>query len=372
MNIFDALLDKFKLESTREIENSQVEHQKPENSINGTTLPITIKRYWISCKPDHRLRNYREPSYDEMAEFAKADVLSCFEKPRNNESLSDFHLGKIGVTNWYNFFDVLFYSGYLRKATISESLNSCTLKELKILADSIGVKKSGKKSDLVERICAVFSENDLNKIIPEDLFIISEKGKEYLNAQEDLVLLSTHAIFDVSLSEFNDKRFIGNRKRNFYDTMFQVLNEQKYFYEINKNYLALTVVCFRIYDIMVEEFECTEHNVPIDILLTNYIEYLYLCTCLPSEARNLVEDISVYDVSHISLPTIKTNLAKFQDYKSLINFNVIFANKPPSFMTKKEFINMINEIFDTPLFDCSKWNKILQNNFKKYMFLFKK
>lgn len=330
-----------------------------------------IKKFWESHGNNYAIRNYRSPSYKEIMEYATADILSCFEKPRNNESFSDFRLSRLNITNWYRFFEKLLSLGYIREADASETLGSYTLKELKIIADSIGIKKSGKKSELIERICNSLSKKELIQITQdENLFIISEKGKNYLSYHSDLALLSFHSAFDVSIAEFNDKRFVGGRKRNFYDTMFQVLNEQKFFYQRHENFNTVSIICLRIYEIMVEEFERSEHNVPIDVMLTNYMECLYLHICFPWEAQEIADGGSLYNISCISLPTIKPSLEKFQDYKSLINFNAVFYNKPPGFMTKDNFIDMINEFFDTPMFDYSKWNNLLQSNFKKYMKLF--
>lgn len=340
------------------------------NVNNEKNLTLSINAYWKTHQPDHAAINYRSASASEMREYARSDVISCFKKPRNSEGLSDFHMGQIGITNWYSFFKEIYQEGYIRKATPEETLVSYALKELKIIAESIGVKKSGKKAEIVDRLCNSLSVEELKEIAQEkNLFIISKKGQEYLSYQGDLAQLRTHAIYDVSLAEFNDKRYIGNRKRNFYDTMFQVLSEQKNFYHINNNYSSMSVVCNRIYDIMLEEFERTEHHVPIDVMLLNYMEALYLHICFSWEIRNMKDGI-ICDIHYISLPTIKPSLSKFGDYKSLINYNAVFANKPPGFMTKDNFIDMINEFFDAPMFDYSKWNNLLQSNFKKYMKLF--
>lgn len=370
MSIFEKVLDAFRLEN---IEEKRGRLQERFSSSDEETFnPISVKKFWEIHDLSHENRLYRRPSFSEMQEYAKADVISFFEKPRSNEKPSDFHLSQIGVTNWYRFFEELFKTGYIRKATPEETFNAYTLKDLKIIAESIGAKKSGKKAELIDRLCSSLSDKELNEIVQEEnLFVTSKKGQKYLAYQRDLAELRTHSIYDVSLAEFNDKRYIGDKKRNFYDTMFQVLNEQKYFYSKNKNYTALSIICLRIYDIMMEEFERTDNNVPIDVMMTNYIEYLYLYICFPWEAYRLIEtqtlyEEMIYEPSYVSLPNIKTNLIKFENYKTLINFNVVFTNKPPGFMTKKDFISMIDDFFESPMFDYSKWNAIIQNNFRKY------
>lgn len=166
-----------------------------------------------------------------------------------------------------------------------------------------------------------------------------------------------------------DNRFIQGRKREFYDTMFQSLSNQKSYYSSIKNYGAMSITCLHIYEIMSEEYRKTEHNVPIDVLLLNYIEHLYIDTCFTWEAKHLSEGI-VPHVDCIYMPRIKADLSDFFEYKGIINFNVVFANKPPSFLKKEDFISFINSFFETSIFDYTKWDNLLRNNFKEYTKLF--
>ncbi len=329
-----------------------------------------IKKYWETSACGVELFPCRNPGLHELNEYAKADVLSCFMKPRTNEKLSDFRLSQLEITNWHIFFNELLHDGYIRYANSKEILSSYLLKDLKIIADSLGVKKSGRKAELVQRICESISKNELDDMLSGEIrFIIDEKGKEYLKINNDLAMLRAHTILDVSLSEFMDNRFIQGRKRNFYDTMFQALSNQKRYYSFIKNYSAMSLTCLHIYEIMSEEYRKTEHSVPIDVLLLNCIEHLYIDTCLPWQAKHLSEGI-VPHVDCIFMPRIKTDLSDFYEYKELINFNVVFANKPPSFLKKEDFISFVNNFFETSIFDYSKWDELLRNNFKKYLKLF--
>lgn len=372
MKWIEKLLDTLKLDdtNTKVSEFSQNTCQIPFARNNEKEFLRTIKKYWETSDYNSQLINYRHPTLSELKEYAKADVLSCFTKSRTNEKLSDFRLSQLEITNWHIFFNELLHDKYIRYANSKEILSSYLLKDLKIIADSLGVKKSGRKADLVQRIYESVSENELDDILSDEiLFIIDEKGKDYLKINNDLAMLRPHASLGISLSEFIDNRFIQGRKRNFYDTMFQALSNQKRYYGNIKNYGMMSMVCLHIYDIMFEEYEHTEHNVPIDVLLLNYIEHLYLQTCLIYEAKSLSEGIMPYanNITYMSMPRIKTNLTKFSEYKKLLNFKAVFANKPPSFLTKGEFIKYIEEYFCSSMFDYSKWDDILRSRFSKYV-----
>lgn len=343
-------------------------------SENTQDLLHSIKKYWDvnCCNNQFANYDYRSATMDELRDYAKADILSCFVKPRNNDSFSDFRLSQIGVTNWYVFFDELFTDGYIRHTDSKETLSSYTVKDLKIVADSIGIKKTGKKAELIQRVCESISITELEEILENNyLFIISEKGKHYLSTQDDLVMLRSHITSGVSLPEFIDNRFVKGIKRNFYNTMFRALCDQKNFYYSNKNFSMMSIVCLHIYDIMFEEWKQTSHNVPIDILLENYMTYLYLCTCLINETTSLSQGLISYTcIEHILMPRINASLANFLEFKEFINYRAVFVNKPPSFLKKEEFISFIEEFFNTSMLDYSKWDKLLQDHFTKYLKLF--
>ena len=334
----------------------------------------SIKKYWdVNCYDNQFANyNYRSATMNELREYAKADVLSCFVKPRSNDSFSDFHLSQISITNWYVFFDELFADGYIRRTNSKETLSFYTVNDLKVIADSIGIKKTGKKPELIQRICESISIIELEELLENNyLFIISEKGKHYLSTQDDLVMLRSHITSGVSLPEFIDNRFVKGVKRNFYNTMFHALCNQKQFYYSNKNFKMMSIVCLHIYDIMFEEYQQTNHNVPIDILLENYITYLYLCTCLINETTILSQGIISYTcIEHILMPRINASLANFQEFQKFINYNAVFVNKPPSFLKQEDFFSFIEDFFNTSMLDYSKWDKLLQDNFTKYLKLF--
>lgn len=321
-----------------------------------------IKNYWESNPYTYASRSYREPSFAEIQEFAKAIVLSGFESARTPDSFSNNILFQLRITNWNNYFSVLFKDGYIRKANTLETLNSCTLQELKSTAEHLSIKKTGKKSELSQRIYDTLSNEQKKRILSsKNFFILTEKGTNYLLSQSDYVLLWKHKNYNISLSEFNDKRIPdGFHKRSFYDTMFQVLTERIFYYECSKSYDILSIEYLHVYEIMFEEFTKTDAAVPLDVALSYYIEYLYLMTCFPRFATFGANGIYAHNFDYIQLPKIPTDILKLSDYKGLINFNVIFSNKPPSFLYQEEFISYVNEIFDSSMFDSQKWNQKVQ------------
>lgn len=371
--IFDKILNAFNMDNWEKNKNNQLQrNQHSQNasiSFDEKQLLISIRSFWQTSTCDYYHRFYREPSFQEIQEFAKVDILSCFTKARTINNFSYSRLHQLGITNWHKYFSILLQDGYVRRANCLEILNSYTLADLKILADSFGLKKSGKKADLAQRICDSLSPDEGKDIsCEEELFILTEKGREFLSYQEDYILLRRgRQKYDVSLSEFNDYRMPnGYEQRDFYDTIFQILCDRIFYYQCNKDYAILSVEHLRVFELLIDEQEHTHRNVPLDIALSHYIEYLYLLSCLPSTARYVTEGLCLHNIKSPTLPNPHVYIYKLRTYKDYINYASIFANNPPSFFMPNEFIQYINDLFDSPIFDNEKWNQLLQNRLYNY------
>lgn len=368
MNIVEKLLDALNLEKMEQRRIAKA--QSSVYSDNMALLP-KIKVFWETHECSYYTPEDRRLSRDEIHEYALAYALSCFAKPQHSDKMSSFHLERTGITNWPAFFKDILRKNYIRPADAGEVLSTYTVKELKIIADSLGIKKSGKKMDLIDGIIFSATDDMIDNITANsDLYILTDKGADYISSREDYVLLERHSAFNVSLSEFNKHRILCGRRRNFYDTMFQTLSEKAFILQCHQNFSALAITKLHIFDIMLEEYSSTDHSVHIDVALSYYLEYLYLQLCFPEPSKRATEGIMLNGISAIQVPKLSARIIKFKDYFKSINYNVIFSNKPPCFLTDSEFIVLIDEFLNTPIFDYDKWNLLLQNRFSEYMRLF--
>lgn len=331
-----------------------------------------IKNYWSITPYRHTERKYRVSTAKEKKEYALIDILSCFSKgARNKNNFSPNLLQELGITNWNNYFNFLWNKGYLRNANINEILiEKYSLNDLKTIADSVGVKKNGKKAELVERIIPLLSEEQIAEIkTSPKLYTLSPKGEQVLCGNEDYMLLHKYR-YIVSLAEFNDNRMPdGIHKRNFYDTVFQVLSNQAFWQQSHKEFDLLSITYFRIYQLLMEEEKKTQHNVPHDVALNNYVEYLYLHTCQCYYMAMAVQS-KIFPSNSISLlftiPQIDAHVYKLANSESYINYDLIFCSNPPSLFTEDEFKTFIHEILTAPMFDIQNWNELLTKRVKEF------
>lgn len=364
--LFDKILNYLNLDNWKNgnyINTSHSEYSDVEKHL------YTIESFYQVNTCDYICFQHRKPSTEEIQEFAKVNILSCFTNARSIDNFSDLHLAQLGITNFNKFFSALQQADYIRIATPLEILNTYTLKHLKILADSLGINKTGNKAELAQRLFNYLTPEEMKRIqkTESDLFILTGKGKAFLSNQEDYVLLCKNRKYNVSLSEFNDHRtpFPGKR-RNFYDTMYQVFCARIFYYECHKYYEKTTIEHLHLYEIMLSEYKNTGRNVPLDVALSYYIEYLYLMTCLPLYARGKVDGLNLSVSSNSSfLPSIDKNIYELEKYKAYVNFDVIFSTNPPSFLTNDEFKSYIDDIFDSS-FNFQKWDDKIRKRLLHY------
>lgn len=336
----------------------------PNSEDNYETYVSKIKDYWLKTNCASTDIRYRTTSFKEKQKFALIDVLSSFSTgAKNPDDFSTHILSEIGITNWNHYFKTLLRNNYVQQANITETLiANHSLNDLKIIADSIGVKKSGKKAELAERISHSLAPNQINQILGEsNLYSIAENGKQLLIDNEDYVLFHKYRHM-ISLAEFNDNRFPdGVHSRNFYDTMFQALSNRLFFYESSHNWEQLCITHINIYNLLMDEAKKTNHTIHYDVILCHYLEFLYLSTCFCRSMCYAVKDkIFSNSLGRYTLPQPDTHIYQLADYEPSVNYEFIFCNKPPSLLTNEEFISFVHELLNAPMFNKGKWDNLLQ------------
>lgn len=380
---FDKILDFLKLENLYKNSDFRVAKfanaSEPEKNVqtenhacSDYNYAYEILSYWSQHHYSRsNYKYYRDPTYKEKSEYALIDILSCFSKgARGFDNFSPILLSNLGITNIQAYLKKLADKKYLIKADITETLVAIyNMKDLKIIADSLGLKKSGKKCELIQRIEKELSSQQIKQILKDnELYIISDKGKEKLTGNEDYIPLHRY-LYLVSLAEFNDNRIPkgGNHPRNFYDTMFQVLSNQKFFYECRESFQDVGLTSLHIYNILIEEIKKTAHNVPLETILNNYIEHAYINSCFCFHITSALEySIFSDSYSHYSLVGPDESLYMLKEQEPYINYDMLFIDKPPSFLTNDEFKEYIHEMLTSPIFDIQKWNFLVQKRIKDF------
>lgn len=166
-----------------------------------------------------------------------------------NATYSRYYEGKYGITNISKLHKWLYENGYLRDATLLETLGLYKVSELKTILESLGLKKTGNKDDLIKRVIESIDEKQKSKITKTcNYLFLTEKGKMFLDVNYDFVLYH-RSQYDISLEEFCKNRFIDGRKRTFNDTIYQILTARAYSYQLLKYFSRLEMVYWNLSNI---------------------------------------------------------------------------------------------------------------------------
>nr|DAG22701.1 MAG TPA: TM2 domain [Caudoviricetes sp.] len=323
-----------------------------------------IIQFWMNQPLFPSKFTYRNASMKEQQDFALISILSAFDQSaRRLDSFSDLILSELGISNRNSYMRMLLHKEYICRANIAEYMNAIyTLEDLKVIADSVGVPKKGKKHELIQRIIPEMDNDKKQQIFDSDLlYTISATGMRVLHSNDDYILYYKYR-HQVSLAEFNDFRYIGNIKRNAYDTLFQCLTQQSFIYACKKDYEQKALTELNIYHLLLDEQKHTSHNISGDIPLMHYIEFLYIRTCLCHTVKIAVKE-GIFPSLHanILLPQPDKELYHLADYEDTIDYNYIVGLNPPSLLLPDEFKTYIHEMLTGPMFDNQKWSRLIQD-----------
>ena len=114
-----------------------------------------------------------------------------------------------GIHDPVKFFHDLLKEGYFRESTPSEILKTYTVTDLKKILSDNGEKETGKKTDLIERIEANISPENLP--IPK-MYSVSDKGLEFIKQNEEFIKLFRNP-YNITYGEYiatkGDKSYLS-------------------------------------------------------------------------------------------------------------------------------------------------------------------
>ena len=313
--------------------------------------------------------SYKKTSNEEYLLYGKALILWGYDKARPLfESFPYYYETECHRSNPLKLQSVLLQKGYIAPASAQSVLFSYTVADLKILADSIGCSKKGKKAELVNRIYSSLNQNDLNELaIQSGLYTLSDKGIAFMEDNYDYVDLHLHWKYNISLSDYNKNRFCGNKKRTFNDTAYTILCERTYKKTASFNYYGLSQDYLSLYNITFSEGR-------YDIAIKYYLQYLYLNTCCIREVMLYQPGIYYSSDDSLSYAVIlsaheATEIVKLKDYYNSVLVDNIYKQpgQPPSFLDINVFKQMIHEMLTEIIFDYEKYNVLMRSKLKTYV-----
>uniref|UniRef100_UPI0035640AB5 SAP domain-containing protein n=1 Tax=Fusobacterium nucleatum TaxID=851 RepID=UPI0035640AB5 len=139
---------------------------------------------------------------------------------KEKEDYPQYFFYDYGILNCKELHKNMIRENFLQEANIKIILLSKSVDELKKILEEYGLKKSGKKIELVERI---IENNDFSKIdVSNSIYELSEKGKEFIKKYNYILVLRGTSI---SVSEFEKEKAKIEKPLSTNDIIWSIYNK---------------------------------------------------------------------------------------------------------------------------------------------------
>lgn len=264
------------------------------------------------------------------------------------------------IVNPSAFHKRMIAEGYLQRADIEVTLKSFLVPELKNFCDKFGLKKTGKKADIIKRLIQETPTDFQNKLIQEaGLYSLSLKGKAIVEKNYQFVYLHQHSSWSIYPDDYKKeaKKSLG--------LPYQEIIRNIFFKRINAHiseYLDennIIVEYLHLYELYKDQGENGSRY------LANYL-YSYLnCAYQLSRAhddllykwktkREIIED---FEENSVIYPGIIKDLNELVSIASEESFSDIDQLQFKYIIfSKKDYMQLLYEISTYDVFDSKKWN----------------
>ena len=298
-------------------------------------------------------------------DYNKAIFLKAYGngKPlKDNSEYQRYFEFECRITNPRKYHKHLIKEGYLQTASPESSISSLKLNELKQICETVGISKTGKKKELVDRIISSCSPEEINSFVEEQLYVLSDKGARFLEDNRDYVELHNHKNWGITLDEYinfkNSLSFTGD----FQDVAWGIFNKRVLEYSkkyglLRNNYLNMSQL----------SKEGGHHDNELKYLL--YTLFFDIC------GSELVEHLDYCDtqaeaLEHYSCIAFHTRIPSeiygLKAYYSETYVDEIYANykRLPLILCDKEtFKLLLKDIFDKRDDIVEKYEKLFKQNY---------
>lgn len=220
----------------------------------------------------------------------------------------------------------LIQNGFLKKSSLKEYLNSKTISELKQILNENNLKKTGKKSEIINRILLEVNPNKIK--IEKTFYSLTEKGAKIIEENNYIIKL---AKMNISLEEFEIAKKEKEDLYSFEDVVYSILEKKGLEFFHNKDYglyrntLLDIAILFKKDNNLKKELE--------------YLLKVTYCDLSGNSNDGLIDDKEL-----IFIPMAK-RISDLKEYYSIDLLEECYKIKFPFHYCSKEiFGNIINEI----------------------------
>ena len=280
-----------------------------------------------------------------------------------------------GITNPHDLYCVLFSLGYYELASLDDILFSSNSTELKVLLKDNGLKVSGSKAELINRIKNCIPQSVLNDFrIGSGFYSLSITGKSFVDEHYDYVLLHKYSKWNISLEELNQaKSTLGWQSVSFRDAAWSIFNKRMLQHSMRKDFVNFHMDITGLSEISFD-FDKDMKNGVYFLLIALYLDI----NCLIYHMDYLLylrHDIPKCDLAslHHSHFITEYSVEKIRKYRDYIDLNMVkdaycfVPTYPLKLYSQQDFSDMVLEIIQNDTFDIDKWCDFSQKRFEAFI-----
>lgn len=236
--------------------------------------------------------------------------------------------------------------GLLEIENYELALSHLRVSDLKSILTEYSITPKGKKQNLIELVKQNIEENKISDRLVYK-YVLSEKGKEYINKHKAYVEIRKLKRYQISAAEFNKMKSKYPPYLSVRDIAWGILNNRYNFNYINKKFgLARNELLYCAYFLEDEQ------------KLTDSLKYYIWVLYYDVSGNHNGSSIDSYDEIILASGIIE----KLQKYKEYYNDNMVencYKNiiLPNIYLTQNQFIKLLQLIFDN-----NYSQKLVENN----------
>lgn len=370
MSFISKMLDAFKMESTRESGNTRI--------ASGREV-----LYHDRFDEEYReVNNYREITFNgknfnvpevQLSVAILLDGSEDGDRIRESNHYALYFEGRYGIMNIGELHQWLYEKGYLRNASLREALSLYKVPELKMMLDSMGLKKTGNKVVLIDRIVDNIDSDQRQMILNKcEHVFLSEKGAAFLDENGDYARWHRKS-YGVTFEEFNKHRILCGRKRKFHDTIFNVLSQKAAEYQVKGYFSRLEMIYFNLSDALYDEGR-------YDLALQNILFRMYFSTNLASHTYYFNIDRVKFDgIKKIREHIIACNdvfykndldrIVELKEYYSEHILDIVYGYRilPYAIFDKSDMADAIHDLLNEVYFDTNHYMNYICARYERYI-----
>lgn len=270
----------------------------------------------------------------------------------------------------------LLNNGYLRSPTIEESLSRYKVPESKNFLSQKGMKTTGKKAVLIERLASVLSDYDIKVLFDSDnRYYLSEKGLKHYYANIDLEELHRNWKYCIPLQEYFKYRKSNTVVRNFYEIAYLIIQKRTETGELGAyNQNRLTSSDFRNFSEICEKLGM--YSDAMKAILMKLLIDTNLAVNIPSyfdrdyiemtDINCICDRIDQNQCAIFNLHTIQ-KIVSLSEFYSEYMVDEIYENNKLQYILfdKRSFKLAIEDMLQSAYFECTPYMKIIKDNYRK-------